>query len=100
MSHRTHPASRIAIVGTGQVGAAAAYALILHSVAAELLLVDIKTDLRNAQVSDLADVSYNCNSKTQVRAATHQEARQSDIVIITAGSKHPRGETSTGSLSI
>lgn len=93
MPHLSHSASRIAIVGVGQVGAAAAFALILQSVTTELLLVDIKTDLRNAQVCDLANVSYTYNSKTRVRAATHQEARQSDIVIITAGSKPSRGQT-------
>ncbi|CEO60966.1 hypothetical protein PMG11_05398 [Penicillium brasilianum] len=95
MSSHGKPISRIAIIGVGQVGAAAAYAIILHSLASELLLVDIRTQLRNGQVNDLSDVSYSCNSKTSVRAATHQEARDSDIVIITAGSNYSIGETST-----
>jgi L-lactate dehydrogenase len=86
------PVSRIAIIGVGQVGTAAAYAIILHSLASELLLVDIKTDLRDAEVIDLTDVSYSCNSRTIVRAATHQEARDSDIVVITAGTKYSRGK--------
>ncbi|GLI72317.1 hypothetical protein PoHVEF18_000487 [Penicillium ochrochloron] len=88
MSSHGKPISRIAIIGVGQVGAAAAYAIILHSLASELLLVDIKTQVRNGQINDLSDVSYSCNSKTRVRAATHQEARHSDIVVITAGSKY------------
>jgi L-lactate dehydrogenase len=83
--------TRIAIIGVGQVGAAAAYALILSSIASELLLVDIKIDLRDGQVRDLSDVSYSCNSGTRVRAATHHEASQCDIVVITAGSKSYRG---------
>jgi L-lactate dehydrogenase len=94
MSSHGKPISRIAIIGVGQVGAAAAYAIILHSLASELLLVDIKTQLRNGQVNDLSDVSYSCNSKTRVRAATHQEARHSDIVVITAGSKYSTGKKS------
>ncbi|KAJ5293567.1 hypothetical protein N7508_008388 [Penicillium antarcticum] len=93
-SRNTKAITRIAIIGVGQVGAAAAYALILSSVASELLLVDIKTDLRDGQVRDLSDVSYSCNSGTRVRAATHKEASQCDIVVITAGSKSYRGETS------
>ncbi|KAK4233008.1 lactate/ malate dehydrogenase [Achaetomium macrosporum] len=89
----TMPSSRIAIVGVGQVGAAAGYALILGSVASELLLVDVKVDLRDGQVRDLSDVAYSINSNTRIRGATHHEAGQCDIVVITAGSKSSIGET-------
>jgi L-lactate dehydrogenase len=95
-SGNTKPISRIAIIGVGQVGAAAAYALILGSVANELLLVDIKVDLRDGQVRDLSDVAYSCNSGTRVRAATYHEAGQCDIVVITAGSKYSIGKGSDG----
>ncbi|KAL2168773.1 hypothetical protein VTG60DRAFT_6882 [Thermothelomyces hinnuleus] len=93
MSGNEKPTSRIAIVGVGQVGAAAAYALILESVAGELLLVDVKADWRDGQVRDLADVAYGIGSGTRVRAATHREAGQCDIVVVTAGSKWSIGET-------
>ena len=83
--------ARIAIVGVGQVGAAVAYALILSSAVSELLLVDIKAGLRDGQVRDLSDVSANVNRGTRVRAATHHEARDCDIVVITAGSKYSIG---------
>lgn len=86
------PESRIAIVGVGQVGAAAAYALILGSVATELLLVDDNVSLRDGQVCDLSDVAYSCNSRTRVRAAGHHEAGQCDIIVITAGSRHTIGK--------
>lgn len=85
------PFSRIGIVGVGQVGGAAAYALILGSVASELLLVDVKIELRDAQIRDLTDVAYSRNSSTRVRAATLHEAGQCDVVVITAGSKHHLG---------
>lgn len=91
-SRNGNPVSRVAIIGVGQVGAAAAFALILNSVASELLLVDMKADLRDGQVQDLSDVSCCCNSNTRVRAATHQEAGQCDIVVITAGSKYSIGK--------
>lgn len=84
--------SRIAIVGVGQVGGAAAFALVFASVASELLLVDIDVGLRDGQVRDLSDVAYTCNSNTRVRAATHHEAGQCDIVVITAGSKYTIGK--------
>lgn len=82
---------RVALIGVGQVGTAAAFALILNSVADEILIVDIKARLRDSQVQDLSDVSSCCNSRTRVRAATYREASQCDIVVITAGSYCPIG---------
>lgn len=94
MASKATLVSRIAIIGVGQVGTAAAYSIILASLATELLIVDVNKDLRDSQVFDLCDVSYCSNSQTTVRAATHQEARESDIVVITAGSKYNRGKKS------
>ncbi|GIJ89490.1 hypothetical protein Asppvi_008432 [Aspergillus pseudoviridinutans] len=86
---------RIGIVGVGQVGAAAANALIMNSVVRELILVDIKSELRNAQVQELSDVSrVSGRVETRVRAGTYHDAGQCDIVLITAGSKFSVGETS------
>lgn len=86
------PTSRIAIIGVGQVGAAAAYALILGSTANELLLVDKNVSLRDGQVCDLSDAAYSCNSRTKVRAAGYQQAGQCDVIVITAGSRHTTGK--------
>lgn len=91
-SARSKSVARIAVVGVGQVGGAAAYALVLASVASELLLVDVDVDLRDAQVCDLADVAYSSNSSTRVRAATYAEAGQCDIVVVTAGSRYKLGK--------
>ncbi|KAJ3454200.1 hypothetical protein MRS44_018094 [Fusarium solani] len=85
---------QISIVGVGQVGGAAAYALILSSLAGELLLVDTDIERRNGQVQDLRDVAYSCNNGTHVRAASHREAAKADMVVVAAGSKHTIGQTS------
>ncbi|KAF1810143.1 lactate dehydrogenase [Eremomyces bilateralis CBS 781.70] len=86
--------TRIAIVGAGTVGATAAYALLLGSVANEILLVDIKTDRRDGQAHDLSDAAYSTKSSSRIRSATYHEAGECDIVIITAGSKQNVGHTS------
>jgi L-lactate dehydrogenase len=86
------PESRIAIIGVGQVGAAAAYALIKSSIANELLLVDKNVSLRDGQICDLSDAAYSCNSRTKVRAADYLEAGQCDIIVIAAGSRHTIGK--------
>ena len=53
-----HQASRIAIIGAGDVGAAVAFALILDAIAAELVLVDVDEVKRDGQVQDLSDATY------------------------------------------
>uniref|UniRef100_A0A0D2XT71 Lactate/malate dehydrogenase N-terminal domain-containing protein n=1 Tax=Fusarium oxysporum (strain Fo5176) TaxID=660025 RepID=A0A0D2XT71_FUSOF len=65
-------ASRVAIVGVGEVGGAVAYNLALNSIPSELLLVDLELNLRNAQIEDLSDVIYSTNSSTRVRPATYR----------------------------
>jgi L-lactate dehydrogenase len=84
--------SRIAIVGAGEVGASAAYALLRGSLYVELLLVDVKLDFRDGQVRDLSDATYCENSSTRIRAGTHKEAGQCDIVVITTGLKRTIGK--------
>ena len=92
VSSKPSPMKQVAIIGVGEVGAATADALILGSIADELLCVDKKVNLRDAQVQDLSDVACCRNSKTSVRSANYHEAGQTDIVIITAGSKETYGE--------
>ena len=90
----TKPISRIAIVGVGQAGAALAYALILKSVANELVLVDTKPHVREGQVSDLSDAVFSGDSGTRVRSGTYHDAGQCDLIVVTAGSRYGIGETS------
>jgi L-lactate dehydrogenase len=85
-------ASRIAIVGANVAGATSAYALLRDSVCDEILLVDTKADRTDGQIRDLCDAASCENSSTRVRAGTHREAGQSDIVVITAGSKKGVGK--------
>jgi len=87
--------SRIAILGSGEVGSTIAYSLILNPVAGEILLVDPKEEVRDAQVQDLSDATFHGDTSTMVRAGTHKEAGQCDIVIITAGAAQKKGESRT-----
>ncbi|GLA33087.1 L-lactate/malate dehydrogenase [Aspergillus phoenicis ATCC 13157] len=83
----------IALIGLGSVGASTALSLIHRRIQGTLLLVDIKSGLRDAQVRDLADAALVYGSVTKIEAATHQEASQADVVIITAGVNYTPGET-------
>jgi len=83
--------SSIAIVGAGDVGATIAYSLVMNPVAGDILMVDPKEDVRDAQVQDLSDATFHGNTSTRVRAGTHKEAGQCDIIVFTAGAKHKEG---------
>lgn len=83
--------SQIAILGAGDVGATIAYSLIMNPVAGDILLVDPKEEVRDAQVQDLSDATFHGNTSTRVRAGTHKEAGQCDIVVVTAGAKQKKG---------
>jgi malate/lactate dehydrogenase len=65
-----------------------------NQVASEILLVDPKTELRDAQVQDLSDATYHGNTSTRVRAAEHAEAGQCDIIVVTAGAAQKKGQSS------
>jgi L-lactate dehydrogenase len=83
--------SQIAIIGAGDVGATIAFSLIMHSVAGEILMIDPKEEVRDAQIQDLSDATFHGNTSTRVRAGTHKEAGQSDIIVMTAGAKQKEG---------
>ncbi len=48
---------KIGIVGVGQVGATAAYAMMMRRVGSEIVLVDRNTDLAVAQARDILDAT-------------------------------------------
>lgn len=81
----------IAIVGCGDVGATLAYTLILQPICSEVILVDPKKELLEAQVRDLGDATYRGGSGVKVRAGNHKDAGHADIVVITAGAKQKPG---------
>ncbi|KAF2474893.1 l-lactate dehydrogenase-like protein [Lindgomyces ingoldianus] len=98
MAHQRLKTS-IAILGCGDVGSTLAYTLILNPICSEVILVDPKTALLEAQVRDLSDATYRGNTGTRVRAGTHRDAGQADIVVITAGAKQKIGESRLSLLS-
>lgn len=57
--------SSIAVIGAGDVGSTIAYSLILNPIASQILLVDPKEEVRDAQVQDLSDATYHGHTTTQ-----------------------------------
>lgn len=75
---------RVVIVGTGQVGATTAYALLLSGIVSELVLIDRDRRRAEGHVQDLRDAAL-FHRTTRVVAGDFGNCRDADVVVITAG---------------
>jgi len=75
---------RIGIVGTGWVGASVAISVLHRGVAGELLLADRRGELAEGEAMDLAHGS-SFYPAASVRAASLEQMRDSDALVIAAG---------------
>ncbi len=89
---------KIGIVGAGQVGATAAYAMMLRGVGSEIVLVDRNTDLAVAQARDILDAtpwaipSGSAPGRRPISAGA-------GIVVLAAGASQKPGESRLDLLS-
>jgi len=83
---------KIGIVGSGLVGATAAYALVMRGLGREIVLVDRNTARAEAEADDLLHAVPFAHPLT-VRAGGYADLAASRIVIIAAGASQKPGET-------
>lgn len=93
------PSNRVVIIGAGNVGSSAAYAILNQEIANEILMIDIVEDLAKAQVLDLQD-SAGFGRGTELKYATYEDLKDGDIVVITCGAAQKEGQTRLELLSI
>jgi L-lactate dehydrogenase len=77
-------AARVAIVGTGMVGATTAYASLISGTAAEIVLIDRNKELAEGHVRDLRDAEVFSHT-TRIVAGDFSDCGAADVTIITAG---------------
>lgn len=80
------------VIGTGQVGMAIAYSMLIQNTLNEMLLVDVNQEKLQGEVMDLVH-GLPFVEPTAVRGGTLADSDDPDIVIITAGAKQKPGET-------
>lgn len=83
---------KIGIVGSGLVGATAAYALIMRGLGREIVLIDKNTERAEAEADDLLHAVPFAHPLT-VRAGGYADLAGSRLVIIAAGANQKPGET-------
>ena len=89
---------KIGIVGAGQVGATAAYAMVMRGVGSEIVLVDRKADLAVAQAHDILDATPFAHP-TRVCAGEAADLQGAGIVVLAAGANQKPGESRLDLLS-
>lgn len=84
--------SKITIIGAGSVGATIAYSLTKEDIASEIVLIDVNKKKVAGEVMDI--VQGTCfRNPISVVAGTYEDAKDSDIVIITSGIARKPGQT-------
>ncbi|TCK99946.1 malate dehydrogenase (NAD) [Shimia isoporae] len=83
---------KIGIVGAGQVGASAAYAIALLGTVREIILIDLDPAMAAAQAEDISHATPFA-SATHVRKGGYGDLASAKVVIIAAGVSQKPGET-------
>ena len=84
--------SKITIIGAGSVGATIAYTLSSQDIASEIVLIDINKQKAEGEVLDI--IQGTCfRDPISIIAGDYEDARDSDIVIITSGIARKPGQT-------
>jgi L-lactate dehydrogenase len=83
---------KVGIVGTGNVGVAAAYALFLRRQASDIVLID--KDMRRAE-GEAMDLMHGQSlvGRATVRAGSYEDLADAQVVLISAGVAQQPGET-------
>lgn len=85
--------NKVSIIGMGNVGATSAYALLLHGVVNELVLVDRTKARAEGEKLDLEHGLSFLDPATIIATDNFAEIEGSDIVVFTAGVAQKPGET-------
>ncbi|MCS7189064.1 MAG: L-lactate dehydrogenase [Bacteroidia bacterium] len=83
---------KVGIVGSGYVGSATAYALILQGIAREIVLIDIDTKLARAHAEDILHATP-FSYPAWIKAGDYDALSGARVVIIAAGVAQKPGET-------
>ena len=83
---------KIGIIGAGGVGSATAFALIMKGIARKIVLIDQNQARAEAEAEDIAHATPFAFSN-KIKHGTYSDLKDSNIVIITAGSNQQKGQT-------
>ena len=83
---------KITVIGAGNVGATIAYTLSLGNIASEIVVIDINKEKVEGEVMDIVQ-GTSFREPISVIAGDYEDAKDSDIVVITSGKGRKPGQT-------
>lgn len=92
MMKDTYTPIRIAVVGTGNVGATFAYALLQSGLAGEIVLIDRNKVKAEGEAMDLNNAVPLTHS-TRIWAGDYKDCKGAAVTVVTAGTSQKPGET-------
>jgi L-lactate dehydrogenase len=90
-SHQT--SAKVTVVGTGQVGMAAAFAMMTQAVVSELALVDMAENKLKGEMMDLQHGQAFLRTVKIVASTDYAVSKGSKICVVTAGARQNEGES-------
>ena len=84
--------SKITIIGAGSVGSTIAYTLANQDIVSEIVMIDINKNKVEGEVMDIIQGTY-FRDPISIVAGDYEDAKDSDIVIITSGIARRPGQT-------
>ena len=85
-------ANKITIIGAGQVGSTIAFALTVRGIASEIVLIDIDTKRAMGEAMDIRQGTPFLDP-VNVHDGSYEDAKDSDIVILTSGVARKPGQS-------
>lgn len=82
--------SKVAIVGTGNVGSTTAYSLINQGLCEEIVLIDVNKEKAYAEALDMQHSMYFMNRNISIKAGEYADCSDANIVVITASAPMPK----------
>ena len=76
--------NKITVIGSGSVGSTIAYTLTVMGLAHEIVMIDINGDKALGEAIDIRQGGLFC-APSKIYAGTYEDAKDSNIVIITSG---------------
>ena len=84
--------NKITVVGSGNVGSTIAYTLTVQGIASEIVMIDINHEKSLGEALDIRQGVSFCAPAT-VYAGSYEDAKGSDIVVITSGMARKPGQS-------
>lgn len=83
---------KVTIIGAGSVGATITYTMAVNGLASEIVMIDLNTEKALGEAMDIRQGTPFC-TPIQIYAGTYEDAKGSDVVIITSGMPRKAGQS-------